>query len=50
MKRVLILAVISLGLVASGAQGQRLPDTVVPESYDLHDVFEQQLGLRVIHP
>jgi len=34
MRRILILALSSLGIIAS-AWGQRLPDTVAPESYDL---------------
>jgi len=41
MKRVLILAVIGLGIVLSEAKAQRLPDSVVPESYDLK--FEPNL-------
>jgi aminopeptidase N len=35
MKRVFIVAVIGLGFLLSEAKAQRLPDTVVPESYDL---------------
>ena len=41
MKRMLIFAVSCLGIVA-GAWGQRLPNTVVPESYDL--TLEPNLG------
>jgi aminopeptidase N len=52
MKRIFVLALVSLG-ASLCARGQRLPDTVVPESYDL--TFEPDLtkatfsGTETIH-